>query len=1091
MLPPKESLLRLDIFPKKTTRTQTPLELETTKGWARIGVSALGFAVGGSLGAGLVGSIQQSLASVPKITITSNPNAGPPGTKIVTQRVNGVPTRGTYSVPKGFKFLKNGKVVTVTNKGIVVTAKDSVNLLRQPSLIPATSVKTGFFPSVIPTSGGLATYTSFGLATTTPTESFVGLAGASLFTSAQLKAGQELESQIIGFGAKPGQKLLTYEKPKPSGSFIDLTIEGRKGEIARAKEAREIFGLLPTVKETPGRIEPFQDIFRREELVGRREIVKGFDVLPFVGTPKTGVVKEAPFGVEFAVAAKRPAIFAESLLKSPAPPLKSKPIRFLDLGIERQQLKIDQRAFASELFGELPPITETVTPTLRAQRRLGKRATKAQLAREIKRIKAEDKAIRIKDIAKSRALIKQQAERRGTVRMFGDLPQLSLDIPFSVPGGQRAIFASLPKVSKAPTSKFESAFDIDFKKQLAERREIVKGFDVLPFVTEKRTSRTEPFFDIFQKQELGRRREIIKGFDVLPSLPRRGFVSSKFESAQDILKRRELLKRRDVVRGFGVLPDVDLKTTSLFEPAQDILKRRELLKKREVVRGFGVLPFVTTRQTSRFEPLFDIAIKRELGKRREVVKGFGVLPTVKVRKPTELEATLGILSKEVRAARFELVKPSERKSFKITKRQELVDINELLKTTGLRGIKGKTLERFKKTRRAFEIGERGALGGGTIQKLKKKKKTKFELYGIDIEKSRRFFMESEEKEFDSLKIGKPKERIKVKRPAFFGTQIVSEREAASLSSIIRERKLAEARVRKTGFEEEAFTEKVSDFLKGSELQKGRAKTKILPITTFRQPTLTTLRRDTLLKDMQAFGFAQPTALKTKQATITQQALVTSLRLTQPQISVQRQSEIQQQQQRQQQTTKQLQQLKLVQITRQPVRIKFPELFPTIEKIPEKTKEPKIPPFIPLPSLKRQRLGETFGYKVFVRGTGKRTPTGFKPGEFIQATKGVLSRKEALAFGQSLVSGTAKRTFKIVPTVGKRASVGRIPKFRSEMFRTKGRTFIEKSRFAIDQPGERKAITEKGISTLKGLRLTGFKPFRKKPKKTKKKKTRRR
>ena len=157
---------------------------------------------------------------------------------------------------------------------------------------------------------------------------------------------------------------------------------------------------------------------------------------------------------------------------------------------------------------------------------------------------------------------------------------------------------------------------------------------------------------------------------------------------------------------------------------------------------------------------------------------------------------------------------------------------------------------------------------------------------------------------------------------------------------------------------------------------------------------------------------------------------------------------------------------------------------------------RVPPFF-VPFAKRTfKPVETFGYKVFVRGKGVKTKTGWKPGEFIPATKGVLGRKEALAFGQSIVAGTARRTFKIVPTVGKRATVGRIPKFRPEMFRTKGRTFVEKTRYAIDQPGERREITQAGISKLQGLRLTGFTPFRKKvkrkkPKTRKKKKTKRR
>jgi len=129
--------------------------------------------------------------------------------------------------------------------------------------------------------------------------------------------------------------------------------------------------------------------------------------------------------------------------------------------------------------------------------------------------------------------------------------------------------------------------------------------------------------------------------------------------------------------------------------------------------------------------------------------------------------------------------------------------------------------------------------------------------------------------------------------------------------------------------------------------------------------------------------------------------------------------------------------------------------------------PRIP-LIPLFDLPRRpkKAFETFGYKVFVRAKGKKTKKGWKPGKFIAETEGVLPRKEALAFGQSLVAGTAKRTFKLVPSVGKRTRVGKIPKFRAEMFRVKGRIFVEKSRFALAQPGERREITEVGLQKLR-------------------------
>ena len=147
---------------------------------------------------------------------------------------------------------------------------------------------------------------------------------------------------------------------------------------------------------------------------------------------------------------------------------------------------------------------------------------------------------------------------------------------------------------------------------------------------------------------------------------------------------------------------------------------------------------------------------------------------------------------------------------------------------------------------------------------------------------------------------------------------------------------------------------------------------------------------------------------------------------------------------------------------------------------------------PVPSGGKYRRGTgKFGYKVFVRGKGKKTAKGFKSGEFIQATTGVLSRKEAMAFGQSLVAGTAKRTFKLVPAVGQRAKVKRLPKFRPEMFRTKGRTFVEKTKFAIDTSGERRSITQAGLQKLRfSPKLRKRKVIRKKKLKKQSKKKRR-
>lgn len=138
---------------------------------------------------------------------------------------------------------------------------------------------------------------------------------------------------------------------------------------------------------------------------------------------------------------------------------------------------------------------------------------------------------------------------------------------------------------------------------------------------------------------------------------------------------------------------------------------------------------------------------------------------------------------------------------------------------------------------------------------------------------------------------------------------------------------------------------------------------------------------------------------------------------------------------------------------------------TREKV--KLKE-KIKPRIPIPKLdlppiiitKTQKVGQ--GFKVLVRGKGTKVKGKHKPGQFKLTSKLVLTRPQALAVGQAHVEPTAKRTFKLLPAKG---NIGLFKgrKFKQEQFTKKGRVFTEKSRFAINTPGELRAITGKGLA----------------------------
>ena len=169
-------------------------------------------------------------------------------------------------------------------------------------------------------------------------------------------------------------------------------------------------------------------------------------------------------------------------------------------------------------------------------------------------------------------------------------------------------------------------------------------------------------------------------------------------------------------------------------------------------------------------------------------------------------------------------------------------------------------------------------------------------------------------------------------------------------------------------------------------------------------------------------------------------------------------------------------------------IRVSELF--IEKEKQKIKQKQKTRIVPLPAItKKKRKGSVSGYHVLVRGSGKKTSQGkWLPGAFKKAVTGVLSRKQALALGQSRVANTAKRTFRLVKATGTPAKkVGKLAKFNPAMFRKSKGKYTEKNAWAINTPGERAAITSRGLATLRK------RPVRKrsKPKRKTKKKTRQR
>lgn len=110
------------------------------------------------------------------------------------------------------------------------------------------------------------------------------------------------------------------------------------------------------------------------------------------------------------------------------------------------------------------------------------------------------------------------------------------------------------------------------------------------------------------------------------------------------------------------------------------------------------------------------------------------------------------------------------------------------------------------------------------------------------------------------------------------------------------------------------------------------------------------------------------------------------------------------------------------------------------------------PTIPLSDIpRRQRpTGETFGYKVLVRGKGVKTKAGWKPGAWEPLSQNVYSKSQAFAKAGSFIDEQSlKRSFKIVPAKGKLASF--TGTWRPERFRkTKAGTFVERTQFSLGQ-----------------------------------------
>ena len=153
------------------------------------------------------------------------------------------------------------------------------------------------------------------------------------------------------------------------------------------------------------------------------------------------------------------------------------------------------------------------------------------------------------------------------------------------------------------------------------------------------------------------------------------------------------------------------------------------------------------------------------------------------------------------------------------------------------------------------------------------------------------------------------------------------------------------------------------------------------------------------------------------------------------------------------------QVQVITTRTKPILIQPPE--PRIKK-PTPVIPPPRRPRLPRP----MRFGKPVrAFDVFVKKRGRYVKVNVKP----------LTQKSALGKGVQVTKGTATRSFFIKPTKGKATAKTfgfDIYKTLKKMYRSpkSGKGYVEKTKYAIDSPGELKEIT------YKGLMSRGTRPF---------------
>lgn len=124
-----------------------------------------------------------------------------------------------------------------------------------------------------------------------------------------------------------------------------------------------------------------------------------------------------------------------------------------------------------------------------------------------------------------------------------------------------------------------------------------------------------------------------------------------------------------------------------------------------------------------------------------------------------------------------------------------------------------------------------------------------------------------------------------------------------------------------------------------------------------------------------------------------------------------------------------------------------------EKSPFETYKSKLRSQVRLPNNTRSITGFEQGFDVFTRAGGQLVKINTEP----------LNKQDALKFGALFVGSTARASFNIKESDSKATGEFTGANLLNQFAKNKAGFFVEKNKFRIDSPGEKREITQKGMA----------------------------